>query len=212
MPSAELPTAIEHLNISIVVLSKNYAHSRWCLDELLKIVECMDTKGQLVILIFFDVEPWEVRHQGGSFVEAFAYHCSCEDTQKLETWKSALTRVADLKGWDVAKVANGCEATVISQVLEEVNRVLKNKTLLTGPIHLVGMHSRIATLKSRWYNRSTTRAYFIGFHGMGGVGKTTTANAFYDLILNDSFKGNCILENIGEHSRKGSGGLLQLQE
>lgn len=105
--SAELPTAIEHSSMSIVVLSKNYAHSRWCLDELLQIVECMDTRKQLVIPDFYDVEPWEVRHQGGSFAEAFARHSSCWDTQKLETWKSALTRVADLKGWDVAKIANG---------------------------------------------------------------------------------------------------------
>lgn len=50
--SAELPTAIEHSSISIVVLSKNYAHSRWCIDELLKIFECMDTRKQLVIPIF----------------------------------------------------------------------------------------------------------------------------------------------------------------
>ncbi|XP_063940861.1 TMV resistance protein N isoform X2 [Daucus carota subsp. sativus] len=210
--SAELPTAIEHSSMSIVVLSKNYAHSRWCLDELLQIVECMDTRKQLVIPDFYDVEPWEVRHQGGSFAEAFARHSSCWDTQKLETWKSALTRVADLKGWDVAKIANGCEATVILQVVRRVYCVLKTKTCLTAPIKLVGMSSRIAEIKSRWDDRSTTGANFIGFYGMGGVGKTTTANAFYDLIRGDSFEGQYVLENIGERSRKGSSGLLELQE
>ncbi|KAK1401224.1 hypothetical protein POM88_000829 [Heracleum sosnowskyi] len=172
----------------------------------------MDTRNQLVIPIFYDVEPWEVRHQGGSFAEAFACHGSGEETRKLEAWKSALTRVADLKGWDVAKVANGCEATVISQVMDKVYRVLKTKTCLTGPINLVGMSSRISKIKSRWDDRSTTGANFIGFYGMGGVGKTTTAHAFYDFISGNSFEGQYVLENIGECSKKGSCGLLQLQE
>ncbi|WOH14649.1 hypothetical protein DCAR_0934169 [Daucus carota subsp. sativus] len=74
------------------------------------------------------------------------------------------------------------------------------------------MSSRIAEIKSRWDDRSTTGANFIGFYGMGGVGKTTTANAFYDLIRGDSFEGQYVLENIGERSRKGSSGLLELQE
>ena len=36
--SPELLKAIEELRISIVILSKNYAYSTWCLDELAKII------------------------------------------------------------------------------------------------------------------------------------------------------------------------------
>jgi uracil phosphoribosyltransferase len=38
--SSALLKAIEESAISIIVLSKNYASSRWCLDELVKILEC----------------------------------------------------------------------------------------------------------------------------------------------------------------------------
>ena len=49
--SAELFEAIESSNISIIVFSKNYATSTWCLDELVKILECKK-KGQVVFPVF----------------------------------------------------------------------------------------------------------------------------------------------------------------
>ena len=38
--SVELPKAIELSMISIIIISKNYASSTWCLDELVRIFEC----------------------------------------------------------------------------------------------------------------------------------------------------------------------------
>ncbi|KAG2668270.1 hypothetical protein I3760_15G152400 [Carya illinoinensis] len=55
--SSELFKAIEESQILIVVLSKNYAESRWCLDELLKILECKKIKKQIVLPIFYKVKP-----------------------------------------------------------------------------------------------------------------------------------------------------------
>jgi len=43
--SPSLLKAIEESAISIIVLSKNYASSQWCLDELMKILECRKTRG-----------------------------------------------------------------------------------------------------------------------------------------------------------------------
>jgi hypothetical protein len=43
--SPALVKVIEDFQISIMVLSKSYTSSRWCLDELIKILECRKTGG-----------------------------------------------------------------------------------------------------------------------------------------------------------------------
>ena len=69
--SAGLIKAIEGSRSSVVVLSENYAFSSWCLTELCKIVECMDTSGLIVVPIFYHVNPSHVRKLIGSYREAF---------------------------------------------------------------------------------------------------------------------------------------------
>ncbi|KAG6628086.1 hypothetical protein CIPAW_15G176200 [Carya illinoinensis] len=68
--SPTLFQAIENSRLSIIVLSENYASSTWCLDELLNILNCKETKQQIVLPIFYHVNPSEVRNQRGSFGEA----------------------------------------------------------------------------------------------------------------------------------------------
>jgi len=69
--SPSLKLAIEQSRISVVVFSKNYAESWWCLKELEKIMECHRTIGHVVLPVFYHVDPSEVRHQRGDFGEAF---------------------------------------------------------------------------------------------------------------------------------------------
>uniref|UniRef100_A0A1J3D0W5 Putative disease resistance protein n=1 Tax=Noccaea caerulescens TaxID=107243 RepID=A0A1J3D0W5_NOCCA len=38
--------------ISIVLLSKKYASSSWCLDELVEILKCKEDQGQIVMTVF----------------------------------------------------------------------------------------------------------------------------------------------------------------
>lgn len=46
---------IEDCKVVVVVLSKNYTNSRWCLQELEKITECYRTKdGPIVLPLFYD--------------------------------------------------------------------------------------------------------------------------------------------------------------
>ena len=59
--SLDLFDAIKNSKIAVIILSKNYASSTWCLQELAKIVECME-KGLRVLPIFYLVDPSDVRH------------------------------------------------------------------------------------------------------------------------------------------------------
>ena len=106
---SELIKAIQESKISVVVFSKGYASSRWCLDELEKIIECKNTIGQIVIPIFYDVHPSDVRKQTGSYAKAFAEHEEGfeADMEMIKSWRAALSGTADLSGWDLQNVANG---------------------------------------------------------------------------------------------------------
>ena len=90
---------IENSMISIIVFSENYASSIWCLDELVKIVECKKNE-QLVRPIFYNVNPSEVRNQKGKFGEALTKHEEkLNDNKKVQTWRESLYEAANISGW-----------------------------------------------------------------------------------------------------------------
>ncbi|KAK9200317.1 hypothetical protein WN944_015514 [Citrus x changshan-huyou] len=55
--SESLVNAIEASAISVIVFSEGYASSRWCLDELVKILDCKKEYAQIVIPVFYRVDP-----------------------------------------------------------------------------------------------------------------------------------------------------------
>lgn len=99
-PVAELFAAIEQSRLAIVVMSPKYASSKWCMNELLKILECMEKRGA-VLPIFHSVEPSDVGKQSGNFGEAFTeLEQRCKDEKEMvERWRAALRIVAKIKGW-----------------------------------------------------------------------------------------------------------------
>jgi hypothetical protein len=86
--------------ISIIVFSENYASSSWCLDELVKIIECKKN-GQLVVPIFYKVDPSDIRRQKGKIGEALAYHEEKfgDNNIKVQRWREALSEAESMSGW-----------------------------------------------------------------------------------------------------------------
>ena len=96
-----LLAAIEASRISVVVFSKDYASSSWCLSELVHIHRCRRELGQVVLPIFFEVDPSHVRKQDqGSYRDSFERHEKNPKHSKdtIKEWRSALEASANLSG------------------------------------------------------------------------------------------------------------------
>ncbi|KAM7461504.1 hypothetical protein LguiA_029625 [Lonicera macranthoides] len=213
----ELRKAIQVSRISIIVLSKNYASSKWCLDEVVTILDWSRTSsGHEVLPVFYDVDPSDVRNQRGTIGEAFARYemelinADIDDekkkewVEKVKGWKVALREVANLSGMALMNQANGHEAKFIQEIVKVIERKLSRPVLYVGR-YLVGMDSRVENINS-WVQDSLSSEHILVICGMGGIGKTTIAKCIY----NSNFQGYSFLASVKEESKR-SNGLVNLQ-
>lgn len=85
---------IRNSRIVIVIFSISYLESRCCLDELVEIMKCLETKKlEFAIPIFYKVEPSHVKYQTGNFGERFVA-LQNKHPDSIKTWKEALKFVA----------------------------------------------------------------------------------------------------------------------
>ena len=110
----ELIKAIENSKFYIIVFSKMYASSSWCLDELVKIMECQKMTEHTAYPVFYDVEPSEVRKQSGSVGDAFVKH---ENNKSAGKWREAMKEAADLAGWELKNTLDGYILHHISDII-----------------------------------------------------------------------------------------------
>nr|AEE43932.1 TIR-NBS-LRR resistance protein muRdr1H [Rosa multiflora] len=207
--SPELLTAIEQSRFAIVVLSPNFASSTWCLLELSKILECMEERGR-ILPIFYEVDPSHVRHQRGSFAEAFQEH---EEkfgvgNKKVEGWRDALTKVAGLAGWTSKDYRY--ETELIREIVQALwSKLHPSLTVFGSSEKLFGMDSKLEEIDVL-LDKEANEVRFIGIWGMGGIGKTTLARLVYQKISHQ-FEVCIFLDNVREVS-KTTHGLVDLQK
>ncbi|KAK7362071.1 hypothetical protein VNO77_04171 [Canavalia gladiata] len=125
--SGTLLRAIEDAKLSVIVFSKNFATSKWCLDEVKKIIDCKKTRGQMVVPVFYNIEPTHVRNQTGTFANAFATHHQrfLDRPNKVQKWRDCLKEATNLSGWDcsVDRLESEIVEEIAKDVLQKLNRV-----------------------------------------------------------------------------------------
>jgi len=101
--SSQLLQAIRGSRISIIVFSKDYPSSSWCLDEMTTIADCKQQYNQTVFPVFYDVVPSHVRHQNGVYEKAFVSlrQKFKGNPDKVYRWERAMNGFGKLAGWDV---------------------------------------------------------------------------------------------------------------
>ncbi|KAG7548471.1 Toll/interleukin-1 receptor homology (TIR) domain superfamily [Arabidopsis suecica] len=181
-----LVRAIRESRISVVVLSKNYASSSWCLNELVEILKCKN----IVMPIFYEVDPSDVRKQTGDFGRAFEKSCASK-TEERRRWIQALIDVGNIAGEHSLNWKN--EADMIEKIAKDISDKL-NATPSKDFDGLVGLEFHIRELSSLLY-LGCDQVRMVGICGPAGIGKTTIARALQSL-LSSNFQLSCFMENV----------------
>ncbi|RDX68276.1 TMV resistance protein N, partial [Mucuna pruriens] len=205
--SLSLFKAIKHSNLSVVVLSKDYASSTWCLRELHKILQHKERSGHIVIPVFYKIDPSHVRKQTGTYGKAFEKYEKdvIYNMALLQKWKNALTQVANLVGWESRNYRT--ERELIEEIVKDVIQKLNHIHPTDVKEALVGIDQNLAPIESLLRIRSR-EVRIIGIWGMGGLGKTTIANALF-AKLSSQYEGSCFLANVREEFEKQGLGYLR---
>ncbi|TYH46567.1 hypothetical protein ES332_D11G345900v1 [Gossypium tomentosum] len=202
--SEALSTAIQGSRVSVIVFSKDYATSKWCLDELVKIMDC----NKCVVPVFYGVDPSDVRKQRGNFADAFAKHEENfkHDVEKVKSWRTALTSAGNLSGWDSEKIRP--DSTLVDKIVKDILKKLNRGTSRANLEGLVGIERRMQKVLSL-FQHGFPDFQILGIWGMGGTGKTTLAEAIFHYVLN-GFQSYFFLANVRESDDQGT--LSQLRQ
>ncbi|KAH0774906.1 hypothetical protein KY290_012043 [Solanum tuberosum] len=206
--SDELLKAIEEARFAVVIISKSYASSRWCLEELAHIIKCKKELEQIVIPVFYDVSPSDVRHQNPPFADSFSQHevKYKDDMENVQRWRGAFVEAGKISGYHLLNFKD--EAECIKKLVDDI--FPKSLQIISPfPESLVGMKSQVEKVTSL-LDMESNDVRSIGIWGMGGIGKTEMANVLHQRYCHQ-FEADCFLGDVGKlHQENGLTWLQQI--
>ncbi|XP_016194615.1 disease resistance protein RPP13 [Arachis ipaensis] len=203
-----LVEAIERSRMSILILCDEYPTSKWCLDELVKIMECSGNGTKRPVLpVYFRVAKSDVQFQKNKYETAMAAHEEKgRNNHKLEAWRSALSEVGKIYGQRCDQKTAWGEA--IDNIVEEVT-----KRLPPLPLYIdrpLGCDSELEEAKSLLEIGSHVTCFMLGIHGDGDEISKFVAELYNK--IRPHFVTASFLSNISEKTNESGGGLEHLQE
>ncbi|GLJ33402.1 hypothetical protein SUGI_0671950 [Cryptomeria japonica] len=213
-----IETAIHSASVHLAIFSKGYAHSPWCLTELVLMLQ----SRAKIIPLFYQVEPWELRHiEKGVYAGAFLkYEEKGRYTEKISEWKEALQSVSCTTGYEFkdpkltqkkfSSSSSDCKE-IVSAVEKEVQRT---KHLYVAK-HPVGLQKLVKGFERKCLRHlvqefesqcgmsgaAKEKVNVVGISGMGGVGKTTLSKELFNQKRSEYTRA-CFLFDVAEASAK----------
>eukprot|EP00257_Ricinus_communis_P026352 XP_025013766.1 disease resistance-like protein DSC1 [Ricinus communis] len=204
--SDTLSQTIKESYVSVVIFSKNYACSAWCLDELVTILQCNKEMGQVVLPVFYEIDPTEVQELTGSYGNALMNHRKEFENCLVESWSHALMEIAAMAGfvsWNT-KPESKLIDEIANRTWEKLNQAFPYDYCDDG---LVGINSCIKDIEQMLCLESKD-VRILGIWGMGGIGKTTLARKIFERI-SSKFHSLCFVANVREKLEKSTLDFLQ---
>ncbi|GLJ33336.1 hypothetical protein SUGI_0670680, partial [Cryptomeria japonica] len=183
-----IETAIRSASVHVAIFSKNYAESDWCLRELVLMLQ----SNAKIIPVFYQVEPWELRHiEKGVYAKAFVQYEEKErHLDRIKEWKEALQQVSYTAG----DVFENPDSTDCKDIVSAVEKEVQRKKLLYVAKYPVGLHKFVRDFERQCLSElvqdfesqcrvkkaAKGKTNLVGIFGMGGVGKTTLCKELFN--------------------------------
>ncbi|CAH8304159.1 unnamed protein product [Eruca vesicaria subsp. sativa] len=119
---------IEESKLALAIFSEKYSESKWCLDELAKIYECVKDNKLKVIPVFYKIPVDSVTHLTGHFGDQYRKlknEYKLKEPERVKSWKEALMSIPKYFAMPLSAASGTSDKDFVDKIVKEVQRTLK---------------------------------------------------------------------------------------